>query len=64
MLDFCVSCIIMKPEKVGVWNMAANDSRKVVFSIEDMLFEYDEEKNRINIKKHGISFQIAARVFF
>ncbi len=29
-----------------------------------MLFEYDEEKERINIKKHGISFRAAARVFF
>ena len=29
-----------------------------------MLFEYDEEKNRQNIKKHGISFRSAARVFF
>ena len=29
-----------------------------------MLFEYDEEKNRGNIKKHGISFRNAARVFF
>ena len=29
-----------------------------------MLFEYDEEKERMNIKKHGISFRAAARVFF
>ncbi len=29
-----------------------------------MTFEYDEEKNRINIQKHGISFRSAARVFF
>ncbi len=29
-----------------------------------MTFEYDEEKNRLNIKKHGISFRSAARVFF
>ena len=27
-------------------------------------FEYDREKNEINIKKHGISFEAAARVFF
>ena len=37
---------------------------KAFFTIKDMLFEYDEEKNRANIRKHGISFQIAARVFF
>ncbi|MDO5408608.1 MAG: BrnT family toxin [Eubacteriales bacterium] len=29
-----------------------------------MAFEYDEEKNKINIKKHGIDFRSAARVFF
>ncbi|MCI8993072.1 MAG: hypothetical protein HFG80_10215 [Eubacterium sp.] len=29
-----------------------------------MTFEYDEEKNQKNIRKHGISFKNAARVFF
>ncbi|MBR3502974.1 MAG: BrnT family toxin [Clostridia bacterium] len=29
-----------------------------------MVFEYDEAKNLINIRKHGISFRSAARVFF
>lgn len=29
-----------------------------------MIFEYDEEKNRKNIEKHGISFKTAARIFF
>ena len=42
----------------------SNKSRFKTFIIEDMLFEYDEEKNETNIKKHGISFEIAARVFF
>ncbi len=36
----------------------------VQFSLGGLLFEYDEEKNRINIQKHGISFRSAARVFF
>ena len=36
----------------------------VSFSLNGMLFEYDEEKNRQNISKHGISFRTAARVFF
>ena len=36
----------------------------VMFSLGGMWFEYDEEKNRINIQKHGISFRSAARVFF
>ena len=29
-----------------------------------MWFEYNEEKNQSNIRKHGISFRSAARVFF
>ena len=28
-----------------------------------MLFEWDDNKNRRNIKKHGIDFDTAARVF-
>lgn len=36
----------------------------VSFSLGDMHFEYDDEKNKINIEKHGISFKSAARVFF
>ena len=36
----------------------------VDFALGGMLFEYDEEKNRKNIEKHGISFRSAARVFF
>ena len=29
----------------------------------EMLFEWDEEKNQINIEKHGIDFNDAAMVF-
>ena len=29
----------------------------------DRLFEWDENKNRININKHGLSFKTAAKVF-
>lgn len=36
----------------------------VTFTLGGMVFEYDEEKNQKNIKKHGISFKSAARVFF
>lgn len=36
----------------------------VSFSLGGMAFEYDDEKNKINIKKHGIDFRTAARVFF
>ena len=28
-----------------------------------MLFEWDDEKEQINIRKHGLNFEIAARVF-
>ncbi len=40
------------------------DDRTVFFVLGGMTFEYDEEKNKLNIKKHGISFRSAARVFF
>lgn len=36
----------------------------VRFALGGLLFEYDPEKNRRNIEKHGISFRSAARVFF
>jgi len=38
--------------------------KTVTFSLNGMMFEYDEEKNLKNIRKHGISFYSAARVFF
>lgn len=38
--------------------------KTVRFSLGNFVFEYDEEKNRKNIEKHGISFKTAARVFF
>lgn len=40
------------------------EERNVTFTLGGMVFEYDEEKNQINIKKHGIPFTAAARVFF
>lgn len=36
----------------------------VSFEMAGMHFEYDEKKNLANIKKHGIDFRSAARVFF
>ncbi len=41
-----------------------NADRVVSFVLGGMTFEYDEEKNQKNIRKHGISFKSAARVFF
>jgi uncharacterized DUF497 family protein len=45
-------------------NGGNNPMATVSFELGGMAFEYDEEKNRINIKKHGIDFRSAARVFF
>ena len=28
-----------------------------------MVFEWDEKKNQINRRKHGVSFEVAVRVF-
>lgn len=39
-------------------------NKMVSFSLGGMTFEYDDNKNKINIKKHGISFKSAARIFF
>ena len=36
----------------------------VTFSLGGMTFEYDSAKEEANIRKHGISFRTAARVFF
>lgn len=44
--------------------MELNNSHYVSFTLGGLAFEYDEEKNRKNIKNHGISFESAARVFF
>jgi len=37
--------------------------RTVTFAIGEMVFEYDEVKNQLNIEKHHISLKAAARVF-
>ena len=36
----------------------------VTFVLGGQVFEYDSEKEAVNLKKHGISFRAAARVFF
>ena len=33
------------------------------FDIEDALFEWDEEKDKLNFTKHGIHFKTAVKVF-
>ena len=47
-----------------MFKLNSEDSRCVGFSLGGIQFEYDEDKNRKNIEKHGISFKSAARVFF
>ena len=29
----------------------------------EMRFEWDEQKNQVNIRKHGISFELAQQIF-
>ena len=36
---------------------------RFVFNLEKTSFEWDEEKERINFRKHGIHFATAAKVF-
>lgn len=36
----------------------------VRFTLGGLLFEYDPERNRKNIQKHGISFKGTAQIFF
>ena len=31
--------------------------------MEELIFEWDDDKNRKNIEKHGISFEVAKHVF-
>ena len=44
--------------------MGMSNNRCISFTLGGMFFEYDEEKNKKNIEKHGISFKSAARIFF
>lgn len=34
------------------------------YSIEGVNFEWDDEKYQLNVKKHGVYFEDAARIFF
>ena len=36
---------------------------EIKLRIGDMLFTWDDEKEQINIRKHGVDFSVAARVF-
>ncbi len=41
-----------------------SENKTISFTLGNLNFEYDENKNSDNIKKHGISLKTAARVFF
>ena len=34
-----------------------------IYEDEDMQFDWDDEKNRANLAKHGVSFELASYVF-
>ena len=36
----------------------------VTFSLQGVEFEWDQRKAQLNLKKHGVSFEEAAEVFF
>ena len=56
--------MIISELRRGDNDLGSSDNRYTVFKIGDLLFEYDESKNKKNLEKHGISFKVAARVFF
>lgn len=44
--------------------LKSDNKAYITFTLGGLIFEYDEEKNRKNVDKHGISFRSAERVFF
>lgn len=63
--SFLGECAIIQiVSQDGDGDFVEAESTDVRFTLGGMLFEYDPEKNRKNIEKHGISFRSAARVFF
>jgi len=36
----------------------------IIYHLQGMEFEWDEDKARLNIQKHGVTFEEAAEVFF
>ena len=50
-----------KSESIGGSIVRLND---IFFSINKIIFQWDEQKNKINQQKHGISFEEAESVFF
>ena len=51
------------PMQVGRWVRLPPSPATLLHLIMPITFEWDEQKNRQNIEKHGISFRRAATVF-
>ena len=43
--------------------MKRTETAEIKLRLGDMLFTWDDEKERINFRKHGIHFKVAASVF-
>ena len=39
------------------------ETGEIKLQLEGMLFTWDDEKEKINIRKHGVDFKAAARIF-
>lgn len=39
------------------------EHEEIKLELEGMLFTWDDEKEKINIRKHGVDFRAAARIF-
>jgi uncharacterized DUF497 family protein len=46
---------------MSIQNVLTNIPRRIIMELK---FEWDEEKNAKNQKKHGVSFETAKRIFF
>lgn len=57
-----VSCDILKQIK-WKYDECLDIVGKKVSILEELEFEWDEDKNQKNLKKHGISFETAMLVF-
>ncbi len=57
-----ISFLHGRAERINIWqmNIITNSVKKSENGIQ---FEWDEEKNKINLQKHGIDFETAMLVF-
>jgi len=55
--------VFLLQEKISVLKLFHGVSLLGEILVEDYIVEWDDEKNKINKQKHGVSFETAARVF-